>query len=256
MYSHLVGNKQCPRCAKKGNDRSGDNLGVFSDGHKYCFRCQFYVGASGISRLHNMERDPEEKQSNIFLPVDSSTTYPLRCREWCARYEVGTNLLLRNKTVWAEANQRLIFPIFSDENLIAYTGRYFGEEPLVNLKRKWDSQGINNNLFHFIGRSERHLVLVEDIISAIKVSQFAQAMPLFGSNIGLERWKRLSKIVGTDIKCIVWLDPDMRKQSIKEAALGSSIGMNTGIVFSDKDPKEVSREEIQERILGTRQILE
>jgi twinkle protein len=35
--SKLIERKQCPKCAQEGNDQSRNNLGVYSDGHTYCF---------------------------------------------------------------------------------------------------------------------------------------------------------------------------------------------------------------------------
>jgi twinkle protein len=35
--------ERCPVCAKRGADVSGDNLVVYSDGHKYCFSCEYFV---------------------------------------------------------------------------------------------------------------------------------------------------------------------------------------------------------------------
>lgn len=34
---------RCPNCEKKGRDRKGDNLAIYSDGHGYCFSCGFYL---------------------------------------------------------------------------------------------------------------------------------------------------------------------------------------------------------------------
>lgn len=39
--SNLVGREPCPKCRAEGHDAKGDNLGVFDDGHKYCFKCGY-----------------------------------------------------------------------------------------------------------------------------------------------------------------------------------------------------------------------
>ena len=35
--------EQCPKCAAKGNDNSGDNLVVYDDGSAYCFACSTII---------------------------------------------------------------------------------------------------------------------------------------------------------------------------------------------------------------------
>lgn len=39
--SVLVGKARCPKCASRGLDKSGDNLAVYSDGHAFCFSCNY-----------------------------------------------------------------------------------------------------------------------------------------------------------------------------------------------------------------------
>lgn len=53
--STLVERKQCPECAKQGRDRSGDNLGVFDDGHSFCFACSQYYKAEGSEPIQITE---------------------------------------------------------------------------------------------------------------------------------------------------------------------------------------------------------
>jgi twinkle protein len=47
LKSKLLSHEQCPACAEQGRDTSADNLGVFDDGHKYCFACTYYEGQDG-----------------------------------------------------------------------------------------------------------------------------------------------------------------------------------------------------------------
>lgn len=42
-----VGNEPCPKCRENGNDNSGDNLIRYSDGHGYCFACEYYERGNG-----------------------------------------------------------------------------------------------------------------------------------------------------------------------------------------------------------------
>src|SRR5258708_2257396 len=40
--SKLHHREQCPECARLGRDTHEDNLGVYDDGHSYCFSCEYY----------------------------------------------------------------------------------------------------------------------------------------------------------------------------------------------------------------------
>jgi twinkle protein len=54
--------ERCPKCASLGNDRSGDNLAVYNDGHKYCFACGYY------ERNGEMETVTSERTTKPFNP--------------------------------------------------------------------------------------------------------------------------------------------------------------------------------------------
>lgn len=45
--SKLIERRRCPECAKAGKDNHEDNLGVYDDGHQYCFACGYLGGTSG-----------------------------------------------------------------------------------------------------------------------------------------------------------------------------------------------------------------
>lgn len=45
--STVVSRERCPKCAELGNDRSGDNLAVYSDGHVHCFSCGYHRSVTG-----------------------------------------------------------------------------------------------------------------------------------------------------------------------------------------------------------------
>ena len=42
----VISKERCPKCAAEGNDRSGDNLAIYSDGHGYCFSCKYHTGGT------------------------------------------------------------------------------------------------------------------------------------------------------------------------------------------------------------------
>ena len=233
--SYLLSKERCPSCAKLGNDTAFDNLAVYSDGHTWCYACGYHTIGDIVKSFvaRNTTQLPIEHE--VYLPADCDVNYPLRSAEWMKQYELDRNDMMANQIMWSESKQRLIFPIFSEDKLLAYWGRYFG----LGTEPKWKGLGAMSKLFHFIGNpSYDKIVLCEDIVSAIKLSKFCTALPLFGTHISVDRWKKLSTIVHAKSQVIIWLDPDMYQTSIRHANVGRQYGLNTDIILSDLDPKE------------------
>ena len=134
--------------------------------------------------------------------------------------------------------ERLIFPYFDSTGLLAWQGRYVGKE---TGKAKWFSQGKIHEIIHPLCVTEQKAVLVEDIVSAIKVSKVMGAIPIFGSSISNRQILRLKTLLE---HAFIWLDPDMRGKSVKLAHTATLLGLPTTPIFSDKDPKEHTQEEI------------
>ena len=65
--SYMVDREQCPKCADDGHDRSGDNMVVYSDGHKYCFRCETYVHGNS-----NTPKEPTPMKTTEFTKYSGS----------------------------------------------------------------------------------------------------------------------------------------------------------------------------------------
>ncbi len=249
--SFLLRQEQCPLCAKEGNDRKGNNLAVYSDGHSFCFGSHGLV-VSGNKIIQFKNKDlPEATKNDAVLPTDCDTTYPNYCLEWVGQYELDRNDLLGNNVLWSDSYKRLIFPVYGDESrgLIAWQGRYFGDDP---TKAKWFGRGDLKNTFHILGNSDI-VVLVEDIVSAIKVAKAGfSSMSLFGCVVGVERFKRLYKLLDKSSRVVVWLDENKRKEAVFEAKLGRLYGMNCTTVFSKRDPKDENYESIKDLLALSR----
>lgn len=243
----LVEQIQCPECAKLGKDNSKDNLAVYQDGHKHCYSCGYHVGLDGIKQFKS-QIENENHSQQVSLPFDVDFSYPKRALAWIGQYELTMTDLLNNNALWSEKYKRLIFPIYdSNQGVIAYQGRYFGEDP---KEPKWFGKGDLKNTFNIIGEGDK-IALVEDIISAIKVSRFIMAMPLYGSHIGWERFNRLSKLINKETEVLVWLDYDKRSHAVSESRIGRFCGLNVRTVVTDLDPKEIKYEEIVKQLEKT-----
>lgn len=230
--SHVLRKEACPECRKIGNDKSGDNLAVYSDGHTYCYRCGHGTGRKSFTTT--ARPDPNA----IVLPADVTTELPYEARAWLSQYQLARLDLNRNHVMWSERWSRIIFPYFNETELLAWQGRYVGTD---KTKAKWFSQGKIHEIIHPIKINQRKAVLVEDIISAIKVSKTMGTIPIFGSSISTKQMLRLKTIVD---EVWFWMDPDMRTKSVKMARMSSLLGIQSHVIFSDKDPKEHDHESI------------
>jgi len=234
--TYLIRHERCPRCASLGRDNTGNNLAIYSDGHSYCFGgCGLVTSGNLVLKFKSQQNQAIDK-TRVFLPEDCDMVYPQRALDWVGQYNLTTNDLLNHNTLWSESQQRLIFPIFGENDLIAWQGRYFGREAKV----KWWGQGDLKNTYNILGKGDT-LILVEDIISAIKLSRFTSVMPLYGNAIGIERFRRVAKLFK---KVGIWLDPDMKTKSLTEQRRGQLCGLDVRVIFSDKDPKELTSLEI------------
>jgi len=238
--SYVIRKEPCPKCRELGNDRSGDNLAVYSDGHEYCFRCGYMAGRRTLGTT------TPKVTATIALPADVTTQLPVEARAWLGQYSLGRLDLQQNHVMWSDKWSRIIFPYFNESGLIAWQGRYVGTDKNA---AKWFSQGKIHEIIHPIKVVKREAILVEDIVSAIKVSRFCGAIPIFGSSISQQHMLRLKLLVD---RVWYWLDPDMRTKSVSMAFTGNLLGLESNVIFSDKDPKEHTDEEIYGIIQSTK----
>ena len=229
--SHVIRKETCPECRKLGNDRSGDNLAVYSDGHCYCYRCGYRTGRRTFTQQTNETRTSTNGKE-IVLPSDVTTELPFEAKDWLKQYQLTRLDTNRNHIMWSEKWSRIIFPYFNEVELLAWQGRYVGED---KSKAKWFSQGKIHEIIHPIKVVTRKAILVEDIVSAIKLSNHMGAIPLFGSSLSTQQILRLRTVVN---EVWLWLDPDMRNKSVKFAHVCNLLGLTAHVIFSDKDPKE------------------
>ena len=237
--AHCIEHTQCPECVKLGKDRNGDNLAVYDDGSSYCFCCGFYTKSNGMQAFRKAAPRTDKP---IQLPFDSTTDLPDFVREWTRKYSLTDLDLQIHNVMWSDHWQRLLFPIMIDGKLAAWQGRSFNP----TNKAKWFSQGNIHEILYIIGNTQsNHVVLTEDLISAICVAKVHQvcAMPIFGSHVSTKTILRLKRYYDT---IDIWLDYDKAKESMKFSNTIRSIGLKSKSIITPKDPKEYKQEEIKE----------
>ena len=230
-FSH---HEACPQCGSK------DNLGVWEDGHKWCFGCKYYEkGTFDLKTIH--VNIPEIAPNNKHFPDDAQHYIPYEPMKWLLNCGIGYSEARRWNIQWSPKQKLVCWEIGNS----CWQGRVFDKES----KKKYVSSGkiheVPTLLYGPRGTRDT-VVLVEDYISSIRVSDHLCCMPLFGCTIGLETLQGLTK---TFKKVIVWLDADKLDNARKICLNANMVGLDCRVLFTPKDPKEYTNDEI-EQFLG------
>jgi len=232
-----IGHEPCPKCRKDGNDRTGNNLARYADGGAYCFSCGYTILPNGLATL---SKETQENNHAISLPGSVTQVLPERALEWLHKYSLTDHDIRLNNILWSEDYQRIIFPIIINDTLEGWIGRAVDS----NIIPKVYTRGKLHETNYILGNlSSKKIVLVEDIISAIKVAGTYEysVSPLFGSHISTRKLLTLRRYYDN---ITIWLDKDKEKESVKFAQKARDFGIKARSVITDKDPKEYSDSEI------------
>jgi Zn ribbon nucleic-acid-binding protein len=212
----------CSKCS------SSDAFTIYDDGHCHCFSCGYHMYSNRF--IPNNKNNKEEKK--YALPSDCSDYIPAVALAWLDKYEISQEDILEHKFKWSDSKELLIFPIYrEDYNLVMWQGRYFGQN---KRHPKYITRGQRQEVLHILGIDKgNRLVFTEDLISAIKISKIAPAMPLWGSHISATLLSRIYKIFP---KTAIWLDSDKYKEAIKFQMIASQFG-DCRLMYSTNDPK-------------------
>lgn len=233
--SFFLRHESCPRCGSR------DNLGVWSDGHRWCFGCHYYEASP--ESIENLKRRMEHFVENNDTPyLDTSGFHPVipdEALNWLRKYGVSDNEIKHYELCWNLKTSSLVFPVYDKDNkLIYYQERYFGPE---KDKPKYITRGSKTQQLAFISNRNFNgtIVLVEDFVSAIKVGRYCSASPLLGSNIN---GKAVKWLADQFKRVRVWLDIDKATESLVEA---SKLPIkDVRVVLTQLDPKEYTTQEI------------
>ena len=239
--SRVVGHERCPACAKLGKDRHGDNLAVYEDGGEHCFSCGYHYSAEKRPNVPYLEGSPKEGPTSVAsdapsLPYDVTSEIDPRASLWLRECGLTMRDVVEHRILWSPSWERLIFPVGD-----CWQGRYFGSDP---KKAKWFTKGDIHNVIYKLGTGPE-VVLVEDILSAIRVSKFSSCICLFGSALP-SMWISRMGFLGS--RFAVWLDFDKRVHSIQLCKRLQNLGFQARSIITLKDPKNLTDEEIQKEI--------
>jgi hypothetical protein len=230
QLANFLHHESCPKCGSR------DNLAKYDDGSGWCFGCGYYQPATGFSK-------PIVKEMSD-LPDDLDTVIREDARRWLELAEVSVEYAILHGLRWSESKQQLFF-IWKDKDkkVILWQARNFYPNP----KLKCFTQGnIKECLPIYHNKKYTDLlIIVEDPLSALKISLYNDAMSLLGSTIPLAKLNRLKRLY---TRLIIWLDHDKGDNAIEIAEQCRLLGLSTNVCITDKDPKYCDVQKVLDNI--------
>ena len=233
--------QQCPKCMERGRDSRGDNCATYSDGGMHCFSCGYHV----FPKHYIQPTHKAEKINAAVLPTDFSREVPSHALKWLLQYGLPFSYW-RPFIGWTEKDSRLVFTV--GEGPMFSIGRYIPDGSDRPPQRKWYVWGESHKQAHVIGdyTTAKQVVLVEDLISAHKLSSITTCIPLFGTNIFPAVVPCARHIA---LPLVIWLDKDQEGTLQKKANwLQVMTGLPVRYVCTKDDPKCLSMEKINEAL--------
>ena len=231
---------------------SGEKLSINHNNQSYwcnCYRCGHtdveYKGRQTLEEINRIEELNKQTQSIVLdleLPSDYTTGIPLQGRLWLYKAGIHEYTWKKYKIGYSEKLQRVILPVYNKRNqLIWYQCRAIqvGQIPKY-IQPAADRSKV---MFEALGHNNaKEAILVEDILSCIRVGKHIKTYSLLGTKITTEQASELSKykLVRT------WLDPD--EAGVNGASkIRRTLGLVTEVsnITSKVDPKELSDKQIK-----------
>jgi hypothetical protein len=248
----FVRHEPCPRCGSR------DNLGKWSDGSGWCFGCHHRIAPNGSNfRPTLLSLDDVKENKSVIPPDDLCNDFPRHVVEWLARYDISIPEALKHGWKYSPKYNQLVF-LFTDSDgeIACIQARNFGQ----GARTKYYNQGNPSEvlpIFHAMGTGhtkQRTLVVVEDVVSAARVARASataseglyarqsDAMPCLGSHLPVKKINALRPLYS---RLLVWLDHDKWREAVEIADKAKWLGMSAKALYTEKDPKEYSDDEIK-----------
>lgn len=196
----------CPFC---GSGHSNPCFAIYDDGF-HCFSC------GETERKHREFRIYKSNKltSGLFVPEYESNpkNFSPSILSWLYKYYIFEDSIYEHNIKYVAYDkfkthsglefegESLILPVCVSNEIVAYQRRFFPKKQVLSI-------GYKKDVICLMQRSSRtdEIVLVEDYISAIRVSKFSDCISLNGTTISRDSLNYISRLYS---KIRVWLDSD------------------------------------------------
>lgn len=219
----------------------------------HCFRCDFndFVGKgtqslAELTRIRELNEAAESIELDLELPDDFTKEIPLHGRLWLYKGGITESVWREYGIGYSASLDRVVLPVYDTKgNLEWYQCRalHKGQKP----KYLQPSRSRDKVLFRvgFDGSNLQRVVIVEDILSAIRVGKHISTSSLLGTKITTGQAAELAKFS----RVTTWLDPD--KAGRRGAYnIRKTLGLVTDVdnIVTLSDPKELTDHQIKETL--------
>lgn len=239
----------CPFCDNNPSYSPSLSVTRVEGGLLYnCFRVQCQEsGFIGSLDARMKVKESEEDFEPFPLIKRTRTLNANEVTMLCAEYQLTVEEVLDNGFKWLTDHNGLAMPLFtSTGNRYGYCIKYFDGGKMkscIHLEH-------NAPKLHFpinkSTESSKTVIIVEDILSAIRVSRFGRGVALLGTNLTTEKAQVIKGLLPN--KVVIALDPDAIQKAI---LLKKRYGMyfrSTEIAALTDDPKDMDHEQLQEEL--------
>lgn len=240
--ARFVEHQPCPNCGSR------DNFGRYDDGGGFCFGCKKWEPPTHAPP--RVFKEQEHEESTIpKMPDDTGCAFSEAAVAWLAQYHIDIPHAIQAGYRWSESRQQLIFLLedgcWQARNFNKGKSKYFTAGNVNDLIKIYLTTEIQNSGELFDGnRKERALVVVEDCVSAFRVSTTGtDAMPVLGSHVATRKLVRLAHMYGS---VTFWLDSDKLTEARAMARQSQLLGLSAKVVHTELDPKCYTNEQIKE----------
>jgi len=264
-YSQSVGwstrVRECDNCIGMGNSKAVQ-LTRKEDGFLWhCFRCSksgFFKDQNAapsqvkqiVDRMGNSKK-PDNRPVIVTLPMYQDTFHPQGLVDLYDHY-IEPGDIVRFNIGWNPEHQRIIFPLYRympghPRDLQGWVGKKLStdtskDNPKWHTVRQRDFKHPRFVAPPEFGTKDKRVVLVEDPISAIRISQLGyHSIALLTTYLPYELYSPLRT---WDVK--IYLDDDALDKATKYFASLNSNGVKASLVHTKRDPKELSPDELTE----------
>lgn len=245
----------CEQCGEGTNTKAmivSHNIKSYSGS---CFACSHQPfemkGKQTLAEIAELKRINNESLHGAAgeppaLPTDFTTDIPLEGRLWLYSNGITDKLKREYSIGYSERLKRVVMPIFDSEGTLTwYQCRALlkGQTPKY-LQPKGDKHSV---VFQSKLRETEHntstIVVVEDIMSAIRVGELSTTVSLLGTKATTSQVNYLSKYD----KVITWLDSDKAgKRGSASIRQSCDLLTETYNIVTEHDPKFYSKQQIKE----------
>lgn len=172
-------------------------------------------------------------------------------RAWVYKYNLSDEAIQRNQLSYSAAMHRVILPVFDEQDILTFwQARALDKHttPKYLNKRSVAKPYMFLRTVNLSSSYAKTWVIVEDVLSAIRVSSVCNAIALLGTHMTNEVVLALRR--ETPHKVCVWLDADQAgwKGKMEVSQKLSLLFSNVSVISSTLQPKEATIETITKEI--------